>query len=277
MILVLAQTDQTEQTIEELSRLTAADWAVAGVIVVVSAVLGALARGLVIRNLTRRTGRLVAHMVGRLALGLFVAIGVVYALNQVGVSMGPLLGLLGLLGLALALALQDVLSNFIAGVMLSIRRPFRVGDQIGTADFEGVVEDVSLRSVTMRTFDGVRVLIPNSTVWDAPIENFTTLGARRSRIDVGVGYQTDLDEAIVMMADLVADVDGVLDEPPPAALVDEFGESAISIAVFFWHGPAVAVELDVRDRVARELKRGLDTAGIEIPFPQVVVHARETR
>lgn len=278
MFLLLAQADQTqpsppvEDTLEELARLTATDWLVAASIIVGAAIVGVLLRSLTIRVLRPRSGPLVAKLLGRLGLALIVAVGVVYALNQVGVSIGPVLGLLGLLGLALALALQEVLQNFIAGVMLSLQRPFRVGDQIRTGGYEGVVEDVTLRSVTLRTYDGVRVFVPNATVWDEPIENATTLGGRRTTLTVGVGYGSDLDKAQTVLLEAAASVEGVRDEPMPQALVNEFGDSSVNFAVRFWHDPDIASEWEVRDRLARTVKMRLDEEGIEIPFPQLVLH-----
>ncbi|REK25827.1 MAG: mechanosensitive ion channel family protein [Actinobacteria bacterium] len=270
---LLAQTDtDVEETLSELSSLTAADWIVAGSIIVGAIIIGLLVQRLSRRAFLDRSGTLVANLIGRLALFLILAIGFVYALNQVGVSMAPLLGLLGLLGLAFALAFQEVLGNVIAGVMLSIRRLFKIGDEIRSAGYEGTVEDVTLRTVTLRTFDGVRVFIPNSTVWQEPLENTTALNQRRTTLALGVGYDSDLDEAQELMLDSLRSIDGVRDDPSPQALVHEFGDSSINFAVRFWHEPHIADEWRVRDTVARRLKRDLDGAGIEIPFPQIVLH-----
>lgn len=274
---LFAQTDtpSPDETFEELANLTVGDWLLAGGIMLGAVLFGMLVRWLVVRSLEDRSGQLVARLLGRFALALVVAIGLVYALNQVGVSMGPLLGLLGLLGLALALAFQEVLSNFIAGVMLSLRRPFRVGDEINTSDFEGKVDDVSLRSVTMTTFDGVRVIIPNSSVWENPISNYTALESRRTDLSLGVGYDSDLDRVQEMILETVASIDGVSKERKPDAFVHEFGDSSINFAVRFWHEPQRAEQWQVRDRVARALKKRLDEAGVEIPFPQLVLHRPE--
>lgn len=274
---LLAQTDTepVEDTFEELSRLTPSDWLVAGSLVVASIVIGLIVRALVVRAIRGRAGHLISALIGRLIVAGFVAVGLVYALNQIGVSIGPLLGLLGLFGFAMALAFQDILANFIAGVMISVQRPFRVGDEVSTAGFEGVVEDVSLRSVTLRSFDGVRVIVPNATVWDGPIETFTALGSRRTDLSLGVAYDSDLDEAQRLIVETVKSVDGVADEPAPAALVHEFADSSINFSVRFWHDPDVASEWHVRDRIARLLKRRLDDAGVEIPFPQLVLHRSE--
>jgi small conductance mechanosensitive channel len=261
-----------EETLAELSRLTASDWLLAGAIVVGSIIVGLLVRFVILRLLEGRSGPLVANLIARTVFVVILVIGFVYALGEVGVSIGPLFGLLGLLGLALALAFQDVLSNLIAGVMLSIQRPFRVGDEIKTGGYNGTVVDVNLRTMTMRTFDGVRVFIPNATVWADPIENFTSGGSRRTTLEIGVGYDSDLDAVKKILLDTMGLVEGINSDPVPRALVHEFGDNSINFAVRFWHAPGIADEWEVRDVLARRIKDELDRAGVDIPFPQVVLH-----
>lgn len=268
------ETPDVEETLNELSQLTATDWVIAGGIVLGAVVIGFVVRLAISRALSSR-GQLVSRLVSRLAFGLVVAMGLVYALNQVGVSIGPVLGLLGLFGLALALAFQEVLGNFIAGIMLSLQRPFRVGDEIRTTDYEGTVKDVSLRTTTVHTFDGVQVYIPNNEVWTHAIENSTETELRRTTLALGVSYDTDLDVAQELILETVKALDEVADEPAPQAFVHEFGDSSINYAVRFWHQSPIATEWRVRDETARALKRALDEAGVEIPYPQLDLHVQE--
>lgn len=273
----LAQSDPgVDQTLDEFSRLTATDWIVAASIVLGAIIIGLILRTVTSRLLKGRSGHLVAELIARTVFALTFALGLVYALNQVGVSVGPLLGLLGLLGLALALAFQEVLGNFIAGVMLSLQRPFRIGDEISTSGYNGTVEDVNLRSTTMTTFDGVRVFIPNSTVWEEPIENYTAHGSRRTTLELGVGYDADLDAVQEILLDTMASVEGIESKPPAQAFVHEFGDNSINFAVRFWHKPGIATEWSVRDSLSRRLKERLDEAGVDIPFPQMVLHMDAT-
>ncbi len=276
--IVTAQTPEppnVEDAVDELSKLTSDDWITALVIMLIALAIAFALRTIIVKGLRRRSGALVAKLLGRLVIGIVLAIGMVYALLQVGVSIGPILGMLGLLGLAMALALQDVLSSLVAGTMLAFQRPFRDGDQIRTADFEGTVEDVTLRAVTMRTFDGVRVFIPNLTVWEEPIVNYTTLGTRRTALVVGVGYESDLDAVQELLVTSVASRDGVLADPAPEAFVKEFGDSSVNFLVLFWHGPHIAEEWRARDAVMRGIKRDFDAAGIEIPLPQRVMSFKD--
>ena len=258
---------------DQLTELSATDWLVAG-----SIVLGAFLVGMVLKRLTTRVvephGLLLARLLGRFALAGTLAVGLVYALNRINVAIAPLLGFLGLFGLAFALAFQEVLGNFIAGVMLSIRRPFKAGDEVSTSGYEGRVEDVNLRTTTLRLFDGVEAYIPNSMIWSNPIENFTARQIRRTTLDIGVGYGTDLDAARALLVDTLDAIDQIERDPRPQAFVHEFGESSINIALMFWHSSDIASQWEVRDRVARDVKEALDDAGVEIPFPHVVFEQR---
>ena len=157
-------------------------------------------------------------------------------------------------------------------MLLQVRRPFRVGDQIVTNAIEGKVVDVDLRTVRLLTFDGNDVLVPASMVLDAPITNWTRREARRTQIDVGVDYSTDLDLARRTMLTAMGATDGVQSEPPPEAWVFELGESTINIAARFWHESPVATMWQVRSQVAVAIKQALDAENIEIAFPQRVVH-----
>jgi len=265
-------TEELGATVDQLGSLTLSDWLWAGGLLAGSIVLAVAMRRVLGSTLGRRTNPFVARLLARLVAGVVFILGVVYTMARLGVSIAPLLGALGLIGLALAFAFQDILENFIAGILMSLRRPFNEGDQIRTGDIEGTVLDITLRSVTLRAYNGERIYVPNAMVWKSPIVNHTEMGSRRTTLSVGVAYTTDLDAAQRIFLDAVAGVEGVLADPPPNAFVEEFGDSSINFAVRFWHEPQTAVEWVVRDQVARTLKRTMDAEGIEIPFPQRVLH-----
>ena len=195
-----------------------------------------------------------------------------YVLNTLGIEITPLLGALGIGGIAVALAVQSVLTNAIASVLLQIRRPFRRGDQIATNDYEGRVLEINFRTVRLLTFDGNDVLLPSSSVLDNAITNFTGRTNRRTELVVGLDYETDLGAATELMRRTAAEVDGVLDQHEVEAWVYEFGESTINVALRFWHDSPNAVLWRVRNDVAIAVKRALDGADMVIAFPQRVVH-----
>jgi small conductance mechanosensitive channel len=267
--LVLAAEGADEELTEALEGITTANWLLALAIFVGAIVLSRLVKRITASFVQRGDGaRSAALLVGRVVGGVVVVGGFVYALQVLGVRLAPVLGALGIGGLALAFAAQSILENLFASVLLQSRRPFRRGDQIATNEIEGTVEDVNFRTVVVRTYAGERVLVPCSQVLNNAIVNFTAGGLRRTTLDVGVAYDTDLDTAQRVLMGAVRSVDGVRAEPVPEVWVEQFNESSIDFALRFWHAPDIATLWRVRSGVAMAVKAALDGAGITIPFPQ---------
>lgn len=197
--------------------------------------------------------------------------GFLAALSSLNVQLGPLLGALGIGGLAIAFAAKTILENLFASVLLRTRRPIRRGDQIATLDHSGTVEEINLRVVVLRSFDGERVFLPCSHVLNSAIVNCTVNGTRWTTLTVGVSYGTDLDEATRVLRAAMAEAEGVKADPPPEAQIERFGESSIDFALRFWHAPDNASMWATRTAVAASARRRLQEAGIEIPFPQRTV------
>ena len=248
--------------------VTFAEGVEAAVVFLVAVLLAVVLRRLLVRTVDREASRHLGRVLGRFLSVVVVGVGAVYALDIVGVRIGPLLGALGVGGIALAFAAQDILQNLIAGVMLQIRHPFRIGDQIGSKDFEGVVDDINLRTVELTTYDGLTVYLPNADVLKNPIVNYTRTPVSRTELIVGVAYDTDLERAREVLIGACVATEGVRDHPVPEAWVFEFGESSIDIAVRYWHPADIASRWRVRSAVAISVKRALDEAGMTIPFPQ---------
>jgi len=252
--------------------LTAADWIAAGVILAAGITGGYALRSVLNRALRRGDSeRHAADVLARAACWAMVAAGLFWSLSVLGLRLGPLFGALGIGGLAVAFAAQSILANFLASIILQIRRPFRRGDQITTNDCEGVVEEVNFRTVRLRTYAGERVLVPCAEVLARPITNHTTLGLRRTTLEIGVGYDADLERVRRLLLAATGAADGVLEEPEPEVWVKEFDDSAVALAVRFWHAPDQATLWRVRSHVAVAVKKALDAAGIAIPFPQRVL------
>lgn len=246
------------------------DWIEAGVILVVAVALAIVVHRLLVRTIARRSERRahLARLVGRFSAMAIFAGGLVYALSALGVQIGPVLGALGIVGLALAFALQDVLKNLVAGIILQASSPFRPGDQIRVKDWEGTVEDVDFRTVVIRTFVDTRVVLPSAMVASEPIENLTALGHRLTAVRVEVAYGTDLHVAEDVITNAVRRVDGVEAYPPAVARLEAFEESGIKFAVVFWHDSRNAAMWAVRHAVIHGVNDALGEAGITIPFPQ---------
>lgn len=253
-----------------LADVTAEQWLTAGGTLVAGVVMAVLAGRLVNSVLRRRTASatLAVAFVARLVRWAIVLFALVYAAGELGIEIGPLIGALGITGIAVALALQPVLQNLFAGVVLQTERPIDCGEEIETMDHKGVVLDVTSRATIVQTYDGEMVHIPNSAVLDGAIVNHTRNGTRRSTVVVGVAYASDVARACEVLAAAAASVDGVKDYPAPTALAKDFGASSVDIDVDYWHAPPEATRRRIRSVMVATLHASLRDAGIEIPFPQ---------
>jgi small-conductance mechanosensitive channel len=237
--------------------------------VVRSAVRRVASRSTRHRNLEVVAGRLVYG--GVLLLGLLVAL--VIALP--GFSPGQLVNLLGLSSVAIGFAFRDILQNFLAGILLLLQEPFRVGDQIVVKDLEGTVEDIQTRATYLRTYDGRRIVIPNSELFVNAVTVNTAYAQRRIDYDVGIGYGDDLANARNVLLEAVRSVPSVLRDPAPEVLVWEFGESSVMLRLRWWIAPPRRFEVvHARDAVLTQVRAAVLGAGIDLPFPtrQVLLH-----
>lgn len=189
------------------------------------------------------------------------------ALSIAGVPIGAALASLGIAGLALAFALQNILENFVAGILLLVRKPFRAGDQIRTGDFEGTVEHIDLRVTSILTYGGLRVMVPNADVFTTALTNLTDRGMRRTSLEVGVDYRDDHDRAREVILEAMREVEGVMGSPEPEVLCTALGESSVQFEVRFWSLPRNIDVKRVSDRVLRAVKTGIEEAGMTIPWP----------
>lgn len=243
-------------------------WVTAGSVFVASIVIAIGVRWGLAALLCRRIDRGIAVLLARLSSYVVVVVGIVYALGALGVRIGPLLGALGIAGIALAFALKDILENFVAGVMLQLHRPFTYGDEIRIDDFEGRVDDIDARLVTIVTPDGETVMVPSAVVIKSEVVNHTAQGGRRTDLPIGVAYGTDLGGARQALHRAACGVEGVSSSPEPDVLLTGFGDSSIDFVVRYWHDPTIAAFWQVRSDVAFAVEAALAEADIEIPFPQ---------
>jgi len=244
---------------------------VAAVLIVTVAVLVARVARRAVYGLLRRTSSFttVNQLLSTIAYAAVLGAGVFAALGvlQLSTVVVSLLAGVGIVGLALGFAFQDLASNFIAGVLLSIRRPFVEGNLIEKGDFMGVVTEINLRSTKLRTLQGQTVIIPNAEVFTNPVVNYST-GERRVDLRCGVAYGDDLEQARDVALAAVRRVEGVREDRPVDFYFEEFGDSSIDFVLRFW----IAFErqpdfLRARSEAIIALKRAFDEAGVTIPFP----------
>ncbi len=199
------------------------------------------------------------------------SIGILVALNIVGFDTNPVILILLIVAGGIALTGKGILENLAAGVILQMRGPFRVGDRIEAKGYTGKVQTINSRSVVIVTGDRRTVHVPNVDFLSDPIVNYTAQPDRRSQLDIGVAYDTDLKAAKALLVKTAVSVDGVHADPAPSATIEEFDDSSVLLALQFWHDDGKRSE--VRDAVAEACKDALDAAGVEMPYPRrVVIH-----
>lgn len=196
--------------------------------------------------------------------GIFIALGVL----QLEWIVVTLLGSVGILGLALGFAFQDITSNFISSILLSIRRPFQVGDIVETNDLSGVVEEVNLRSTVLRTFQGQTAIIPNKEVFQNPVTNYSHIGKRRIDLVLGVSYGDDLAKAKSLAIKAIEKIDNRDASHDIELFYDEFGGSSINFKLRFWIDfHRQADYLKAQSEAIMRVKKAFDENDITIPFP----------
>lgn len=225
----------------------------------------------------RKRHRNVGLVLGRLAQGLMVFLGLMVALVIALPTFKPaqLVELLGISSVAIGFAFRDILQNFLAGILLLWNEPFRIGDQIKAGEFEGEVEDIQTRATMIRTYDGRLIVIPNGELFTNPVTVNTAFEKRRVEYDVGIGYGDDPLRAKQLITEAFQSLEGVLREPPPEILVYEFAASSVNLRVRWWITPPRRRDaLDSRDHVLTVIRHTLLSNGIDLPFPtqQVLFH-----
>jgi small-conductance mechanosensitive channel len=239
---------------------------------VISRAISALVRRFTMgrhRNLGLVLGRLGQWLT--LFVGLLIALGIIFP----SVNARTLIEVLGIGTVAIGFAFRDILQNFLAGILLLLTEPFRIGDQIVVGSFEGAVEDIQTRATTITTYDGRRVVIPNSALFTDTVIVNTAYEKRRVEYDVGIGYGDEIGRAKALILEAVAGVEGVLPDPAPDVLLVDLAPSSVMLRVRWWvKPPRRADALDMRDQVLSAIETTLTANGIDLPFPtqQILFH-----
>lgn len=233
----------------------------------------------VVRRLTlrHRHARNLGLILGRLAQWLTLLVGLFISLSIVIPTLraGDLVQLLGISGVAIGFAFRDILQNFLAGILILLTEPFQIDDQIIFKDFEGTVENIQTRATTIRTYDGRRIVIPNSELFTNSVTVNTAFEHRRLEYDIGIGYGDDIDRAKHFILEALQETEGVLAEPAPDAIVVELAESTVNIRARWWiQPPRRADVLHYQDAVLTAIKNKLTANGVDLPFPtqQILFH-----
>lgn len=196
----------------------------------------------------------------------------VVVVTQLGVKSSSLVAMLGAAGLAIGLALQGSLANFAGGVLILLFKPFKIGDFISAQGVDGTVKEISIFTTKLNTFGNQVAIIPNGQLSNNNIVNYNAEKTRRDKIDVGIGYGSNIKEAKELLLQICSEHPNIMKEPAPEVYVGELGDSAVTLSLRFW-----AANEDFWEAhffVMETLKYRFDEAGIEIPFPQLDVHRK---
>ncbi|MGY3932521.1 small-conductance mechanosensitive channel [Aeromonas encheleia] len=224
---------------------------------------------------TRKLDTTVTHFVGSILKYTILVFVVIAALGRVGVQTASFVAIIGAAGLAIGLALQGSLSNFAAGFLLIIFRPIKAGEFIEVAGTAGVVQSVQLFTTTLTSGDNKMVVVPNSAILNGTIVNYSRMDTRRVDMTFGIGYGSDLRKAKQILEQLVNEEPRILKDPEAVIAVAALADSAVNIVVRPWVKTADywGVWFDFHEKV----KLAFDAEGVEIPFPQMVMHMQKSQ
>lgn len=194
----------------------------------------------------------------------------VLVITQLGVKTSSLVAIVGAAGLAIGLALQGSLANFAGGVLILIFKPFKVGDFISAQGVDGTVKEISIFNTKLSTFGNQIAIVPNGQLSNGNIVNYNMENTRRDKIDVGIGYGSNIKQAKEILLQICAENENINKEPTPEVYVGNLGDSSVDLSLRFWANNDVFWAAHFY--VIEETKLRFDAAGIEIPFPQRVMH-----
>jgi len=238
-------------------------------------ILGRIAAGIgrkVVRKVLEKskTDPAVISFVGSMIYFLIIIFAVLAALAKFGIQTASFVAILGAAGFAVGFALQGSLANFAAGVLILVLRPFKVGNFIDGAGVAGTVKDIQLFTTVLATPDNIKIMVPNGKLFGDTIKNFSGFDTRRVDLVIGIGYTSDIQKAYDVLMSLIKEDTRILSDPPTNIAVSELADSSVNFVVRPWvkRSDYWGVKFDL----TRKIKEAFDENGIEIPFPQQVVH-----
>jgi len=240
------------------------------ILVVGRMVAGSLRNGLKKVMLARGIDPSLSGFLGSLVYFAIMAFTIIAVIGRFGVQTASFVAILGAAGFAIGMALQGTLANFASGVMLLLFRPFTTGDFIDAGGIVGTVKDIQIFSTTIATGDNIRVTVPNGQLYGGVIKNYNGYDTRRVDMIMGIGYGSDINKAMDIIRELLTNDERVLKDPGISIAVGELADSSVNIKVRPWVN--ASDYWGVHGDFHKSCKEAFDAAGIDIPFPQTVVH-----
>ncbi len=224
------------------------------------------------RQSARHIGRPeTVELLARLTRWGVIGLGTLLALDIVDFNVTGFIAGLGLAGVTVGFALQDIARNSVAGVLLLIRQPFDIGDAVEVAGYAGNVQEITTRDTVLQTWDGELVIIPNIDVFTSAITNYTRSPLRRRTIRIALGYDQDVARASQLFLGALRGVDGVRIDPPPTVLAEELGNSTLTLVARFWVDQTTHSLPDVHSQAIQALKEAAEREGVDLSQSTQVV------
>lgn len=211
----------------------------------------------------------VSHLLAQLLKWTIISLGVIAALQRF-FNITAFLAGLGIIGFTIGFALQNIMQNFASGVILLVQQPFKVGDNVGIAGFDGTALKIGLRTTEMKTLDGRIVFLPNADVLSQPIINYTRAKSRRVFLSINIPYDADNELVRGILLDEAKRVPGFVNSPEPLVLFHTFGAYSIELSLLFWVDTS---DVAAKDIALRNIRKAFESAQIEVPYPVQIVQA----
>jgi small-conductance mechanosensitive channel len=236
-----------------------------------------LMRRIIVRRFIQRTHMhtTMQYGIGKIVGYLFICVGFYIALKMVGIDLSSLAVIAGAIGVGLGFGLQNIISNFISGIIILAERPIAIGDRVEIGDTGGVVEKINLRSTTIVTNDNITIIVPNSDFITSKVTNWSYGDPKvRIRVPFGVAYGTDTERLRQLMIEVALENPRVLKEPAPELFFNGFGDSSLNFELGVWTAEMASKPRRFRSDLNYAIERKLRENDIEIPFPQRDLHLR---
>ena len=243
------------------------------VVFAIGVYLASIIRRLVRKGLEIRTNNpQPIILLSQLSYWLVVILVAAISLQMVGFNLTAFLAGLGIAGITIGFALQDVSKNFIAGLLMLIQQPFEIGEVIEVGGYTGKVEGIDLRATQIRTADGKLVLIPNGEVMVSPITNFSQAKSRRIEISTGVAYESDPESVRRTALEAISTVPGIINQPAPEVIFHNFGNTTFDLSIYFWIDTSQTNIFAAKDAGLNLIKSAFERAEIDLPLPAQTVY-----
>jgi len=231
-------------------------------------IVARIVRAIVFRTFKARDRANLGEVLGGFVKWVILIFGSLIAATIVVPSLNPadLIAGLGVSSVAIGFAFKDILQNWLAGLLILLRQPFEIGDQIEAGGFEGTVKHIETRATIIKTYDGQKAVVPNSEIYTNAVLVKTGERQRRSQYDIGIGYADDIDEACEIIEKTISGIEGVEADPAPQAFVWDLAASWVTIRARWWTDSKRGDIVVNRSNIMRAIKYALDEAGIDMPY-----------